>query len=173
MSSYLSQPYQAGQPLELPNVGIIRANVKELQTQYDYNKSIIDQTLAKYESLRGLSDSDNEYIAAKVKEAESIMKSYGRKNGDLSMSTTRDTMLSALEGVYKDPVVQNAVQNKAVYDNFNAGVAKIKEKDGGKYYSNTNYQDALEQGGVQAYMQGKTKKLGNLNYNEYVNLPER
>lgn len=173
MSSYLSQPYQAGQPLELPNVGIIRANVKELQTQYDYNKSIIDQTLAKYESLRGLSDSDNEYIAAKVKEAESIMKSYGRKNGDLSMSTTRDTMLSALEGVYKDPVVQNAVQNKAVYDNFNAGVAKIKEKDGGKYYSNTNYQDALEQGGVQAYMQGKTKKLGNLNYNEYVNLPEK
>ena len=45
------------------------------------------------------------------------------------MSSTRDTMLSALENVYNDPIVQNAIQNKAVYDNFNAEVSKVKEKN--------------------------------------------
>ena len=87
------------------------------------------------------------------------------------MSTTRDTMLSALESVYNDPIVQNAVQNKAIYDNFNAEVSKIKEKNPEKY-SDVNYQDALEQGGVQDYLQGKVKKLGSLRYNDYVNVSE-
>ena len=172
MSSYLSTPYQIQQPQESVNVQLVGTVLNTLQTRYDNNKSIVDQTLAKYEMLRGLSDSDNQYISTRVREAESAIKTYGKKNGNLAMSSTRDTMLSALENVYNDPIVQNAIQNKAIYDNFNAEVSKVKEKNPERY-SDRNYQDALEQGGVQAYMQGRTKKLGSLRYSDYVNVSEK
>ena len=167
MSSYLSQPYQIQQPQESVNVQLVGQTLNNLQTRYDTNKAYVDQTLAKYKMLRGLSTSDNEYTAAKVSEAEAVMKEYSRKNGDLSLSTNRDSLLSALDGVYNDPIVQNAIQNKAVYDKYNTEVSKRKEKGDGSY-NDLNYQYGLAKGGVNDYMQGKTKKLSNLSYTPYT-----
>lgn len=172
MSSYLSQPYQQQAPQESTNVQLVGTVLNTLQTRYDSNKAMVDATLAKYEGLRGLGDTNNEYLAYTVKQAESAIDNYKKGGADLALGSSRDTMLSAFEGIVKDPIVQSIIENKAIYDNFNAEVSKLKEKNPEKY-SNINYQDALEQGGVQAYMQGKIKKLGNLSYNEYTNVAEK
>lgn len=167
MSSYLSQPYNAQQAQQSVNVDLVGQTLSTLQNRYTQNKSIIDQTLAKYEMLKGLSTTDNEYISTKVREAESAIDAYSQSNGDLSRNTTRDTMLSAFKSIYKDPIVLNAIEQKTKYDTFNAEVAKRKEKGDGSY-SDQNYGYSLYKGGVQDYMDGKTKKLGDLSYVPYT-----
>ena len=163
MSSFLSQSYQPGNPLELPNVDIVRSNVKELQTKYDSNKAIIDQTLAKFQMMKLARPQDDEYAAAKLMEAQSAIDAYSQSNGDLSRNTTRDTMLSAFKSIYQDPIILNSFEQKAKLDTLNTEVAKRKEKGDGSY-SDQNYSYSLYKGGVQDYMDGKTKKLGDLSY---------
>lgn len=172
MSSYLSTEYKIQAPQESVNVQLVGGVLNKLQNKYDVNKSLIEQTIAKYEMLRGLSDSDNAYIASVVKEAEASQENYSKLNGDLSRSSVVDTMQSVWKGVYNDPIVKNAVMQKAKYDNYNLQVDEIKKKKL-KLYSNMNYQDSLEQAGLDKYMKGEVKTLGNLQYNEYVNLPEK
>jgi len=171
MSSYLSRPYQEGRPSPLPNVDIVRSNVRELQTKYDQNQAIIESTIAKFDMIKLLRPEENEYLAGRLIEAQSAIDAYSQSNGDLSRNTTRDTMLSAFKGIYKDPIILNAIEQKTKFDNLNAEVAKIKEKGDGSY-SDVNYQYSIYKGGVQDYMQGKTKKLGDLSYVPYVDLTE-
>ena len=171
MSSYLSSEYKIVQPQPLLNTALIVNTLDGLQSKYDQNKAMVDSTIAKYEMLRGLSPMDNEYIAGRVKEAESAIENYKKGGANLAYGSARDSMLSAFEGVAKDPLVQNAVQQRVKFDNFNTGVAKLKEKNDGRF-NDVNYNDALNMAGVQDYMQGKTKSLGNLNYVNYIDLPE-
>jgi hypothetical protein len=168
MSSYLSRPYQEGRPSPLPNVDIVRSNVRELQTKYDQNQAIIESTIAKFDMIKLLRPEENEYLAGRLIEAQSAIDAYSQSNGDLSRNTTRDTMLSAFKGIYKDPIILNAIEQKTKYDNLNAEVAKRKEKNDGSY-SDVNYQYSIYKGGVQDYMQGKTKKLGDLSYTPQAN----
>jgi hypothetical protein len=168
MSSYLSTEYRISQPIELPNVNIIRENVKQLQGQYDVNKAIVDQTLAKYKSLRGRRDIDNQYIAAKIKEAESVMKSYGQNNGDLAFSSVRDSMTSALANVYEDPFVKNAVLVNQKINQFDLKVDELKKGKNSDKFDAGNYRHALYKAGVDDYDAGKTDSIGNLEYVEFI-----
>jgi hypothetical protein len=170
MSSYLSQAYEIQQPQSSIDVAVIDNVLTTLTGQYNANKAKIDQTLASYNnSLKGLRDSDNEYIVNRIKEADSIMTAYKKKNGNLAYNSTTDTILSALKAVTEDPIVQAAVTNRAKYDQFNATVAEKKKKGDGSY-ADVNYQDALDLGGYYSYMRGETKDLGNLNYKDYVDV---
>jgi hypothetical protein len=170
MSSYLSQPYEIQQPQSSIDVAVIDNVLTTLTGRYDANKAKIDQTMAAFNnSLKGLRDSDNEYIVNRIKEADSIMTAYKKKNGNLAYNSTTDTILSALKAVTEDPIVQAAVTNRAKYDQFNATVAEKKKKGDGSY-ADVNYQDALDLGGFSAYMKGETKDLGNLNYKDYVDV---
>lgn len=171
MSSYLSSEYKIVQPQPLLNTALVVNTLDGLQSKYDQNKALVDNTIAKYEMLRGLSPMDNEYIAGRVKEAESAIENYKKGGANLAYGSTRDSMLSAFESVAKDPLVQNAVQQRVKFDNFNSEVAKLKEKNDGRF-NDINYNDALKMAGVQDYMQGKTKSLGALNYSNYIDLPE-
>lgn len=168
MSSYLSQPYEMQAPQESVNVQLVGTVLNTLQGKYDANKAKIEQMQAAYGNmLKGLRDTDNEYIAARLEEANSIMNAYRQKNGNLAYSSVTDTITSALKSVAEDPIIQAAVVNKAKYDRYNTEVAEIKKKGDGKY-SDINYQYGLYKGGMTDYMSGKTKDLGSLSYTPYT-----
>lgn len=169
MSSYLSTPYEMSVPQESVNVQLVGTVLNKLQNKYDTNKALIDQTLEKYKSLRGISDADNEYIAARVAQAESAVKNFAQTNGDLSRSSNRDSMMSAMRGVYEDPLVKNAVQQRVKLENYETEVARLKDKNDGRY-SDVNYQYGLYKAGLQEYKEGKTKGLGSLNYSNNIDM---
>jgi hypothetical protein len=168
--NYLSRPYQQNQPVSMmPDLNLAINTIDTLQTRYDANKAIVDQMMSQFEMLKGLRDSDNEYIANKVSQVKSQMDSYG--NLRLEHSSTKDSITKTLQGVLKDPIVRDAIQSKAVYDNYNASVAELKKKNP-ELYNDANYQYGLYQGGMQDYMSGKTNKLGSVSYTPYTDLNE-
>ncbi len=168
MANYLSRPYQVDQPVsQIGDINLAINLSNTLQTRYDQNKAFVDQTLAKYKALRGLRDSDNEYIASKINEIEKTL------NGNISYQhqSQVSTITSAFEGVMKDPIIRDAVLSKAIKDRYDIEVSKIKEKDPLKY-NDANYQYGLYKSGFQNYMNGKSNKLSNLSYTPYTNLNE-
>ena len=167
--NYLSRPYQPEVAVQRGDLNIDFQVLNTLQTRYDANKAIVDQTIAQYEMLKGLRSEDNEYIANKVAEVKSQIDSYG--NLRFEHRSTVDSLSKVLQNVIKDPIVRDAVQSKAVYDSFNAEVSELKKKDPSKY-NDANYAFSLYQGGFEEYKAGKSKKLNNLSYIPYTDLNE-
>lgn len=163
--NYLSRPYSPEYAIQRGDLNVDFQVLNTLQTRYDANKAIVDQTIAQYEMLKGVRDSDNEYIANKVAEVKSQIDSYG--NLRFEHRSTVDSLSKVLQNVIKDPIVRDAVQSRAVYDNFNAEVSELKKKDPTKY-NDRNYQYSLYQGGMEEYKAGKVKKLTNLSYIPYT-----
>ena len=90
--NYLSKPFSVEQPIEMGgNLQLAMGVANTLQSRYDANKSLIDQTLAQYESLRGLTETDNAYIAAQVSNVKNQVNKLGSLN--LAHNTGRDTIL--------------------------------------------------------------------------------
>jgi len=167
--NYLSRPYQPEAPVQRGDLNVDFQVLNTLQTRYDANKAIVDQTLAQYEMLRGLRTSDNEYIANKLAQVKSQIDSYG--NIRFEHKSTVDSLTKTLQNVLKDPIVRDAVQSKAIKDNYDASVAELKKKNR-ELYSDANYQYGLYQAGMQDYLAGKTNKLGSATYTPYKNLQE-
>lgn len=159
--NYLSRPYNARNPIERGDIKFDVAMLSGLQSKYDSNKAIVDQTLAQYESLRGLTPEDDAYIAAQVSNVKNQINQLGSLN--LAHNTGRDTILNNMKNVLKDPIVQDILVSKNIYDAYNAEAAKWKEKNP-KEYSDTNYQYGLYKGGLENYNQGKIKKLGSMSF---------
>ncbi len=167
MSSYLSSEYKIQQPVSSFNVNLADNVLSTLQGKYDTNKAKIDQTLAVYNNqLKGLRAEDNEYIANRLNEVDSVIEQYKKKNGNLAYNSTTDTILSTVKSLMDDPIIKDAVKNKAYFDNYEKQVQEIKKKDP-KMYNDVNYQYGLYKGGYQAYMKGESKNISNLNYIPY------
>lgn len=166
--NYLSQPAPVYQPVEMGgNLQLAIGVATNLQSRYDANKSIVDQTIAQYESLRGLTDTDNAYIAAQVSNIKNQVNKLGGLN--LAYNTGRDTVLNNMKNILRDPIVTDILVSKANVDSLNAEYQKIKEKDPSKD-NKANLDFALEQGGYFDYLQGKTKKVGSMSYTPYENV---
>lgn len=172
MSSYLSNPYEIQQPSSLGDLNLTRDVLKSLQGKYDSAKSEIDQTLAMYSSqLKALRPQENSYISAKLKEVTSAIEQFSVTNGNLAYSYNKDSILKAVNNVLQDPIVSDAVtsyQNKAKYD---AQYQDILKKNP-KLANDANYQFSQYQAGYFDYLQGKTKKLGQIQYIPYTDLTE-
>lgn len=172
MSNYLSNPYQIQSPSSSIDVALIDKTLSTLQGKYDTNSAIIAQTLAAYNTnLKSLRTSDNEYISARLKEVDSVIKNYSSKNGNLAMNSTRDSILTAVTSLLDDPIIKDAVSSTANKRAYDTQVAEIQKKNP-KLYSDANYQYAQYQAGYYDYMQGKTKKLGQIQYTPYTDLTE-
>lgn len=171
MSNYLSSEYRITNPVSSVDLQVVDNTLSTLQGKYDANSALIEQTLAYYnENLKGLRDSDNQYIAEKLKQVKSTIDEYKKKNLNIAYNYNRDSIMSAVKSTLDDPIVQDAIVSRQNYMQYQAQIAKIKEKDSSKY-SQQNELFGLEQGGFNSYMQGKTKKLGSMQYTEYINLP--
>jgi hypothetical protein len=167
MSSYLSSEYKIQQPVSSFNVNLADNVLSTLQGKYDTNKAKIDQTLAVYNNqLRGLRAEDNEYIANRLNEVDSVIEQYKKKNGNLAYNSTTDTILSTVKSLMDDPIIKDAVKNKAYFDNYEKQVQEIKKKDP-KMYNDRNYQYGLYKGGYQAYMKGEVKSIANMQYSNF------
>lgn len=170
MSSYLSSEYKIQQPMSPGNIALDMQVLSTLQGKYDTNKAKIDQTLALYNNqLKGLRAEDNEYIANRLNEVDSVIEQYKKKNGNLAYNSTTDTILSTVKGLMDDPIIKDAVKNKAYFDNYEKQVQEIKKKGDGRY-ADVNYQDGLKQGGYYKYLKGEVKSIGNLQYQDYVDV---
>ena len=159
--NYLSKPFDVQAPIERGNINFDVAILNGLQSRYDANKAIVDQTIAQYESLRGINETDNAYIASQVSNVKNQVNKLGSLN--LAHNTGRDSILNNMKNVLKDPIIQDILVSKANKDAYDAEAAKWKEKNP-KEYSDTNYQYGLYKGGLEDYNQGKTKKLGSMSF---------
>ena len=168
--NYLSKPADVQNPIEMGGSLQLAIGVANtLQSKYDANKAIVDQTIAQYESLRGLTPEDDAYIASQVSNVKNQISKLGSLN--LAHNTGRDSILNNMKNVLKDPIVQDILVSKANYDAYNAEVSKIREKNPEKY-NDANYQYGLVMGGYKDYIEGKTKKLGSIQYTPYKDLTE-
>jgi hypothetical protein len=163
MSNYLSQPIEV-QPVQSSlNIPLMEKALAMRQGKYDANKSKAEQTLAQYgQILKAQRPEDNEYLAAKLNDLSSAIK----EAGDLSLSSNSDNVMSRINAVYKDPIIRAGALERAKKDKLDADYAeRVKKGDGSA--DQLNYKFALEQGGYQDYMDGKTKSMGSLNYTPY------
>ena len=170
MSNYLSKSYQVQAPADYSSTEVGAKVAYAMQGKYDQNKAIIDQTLASYNSqLKGLRDTDNEYISAKLKEVKSAIDLNSQKNGDLSKSYNKDSILSAITSVMDDPIIQDAVISAQNGKNLDNQYQELLKKDP-KLANTGNYQDAKDLGGYSDYMAGKSKVLGKMELTPYTDV---
>jgi len=163
--NYLSKPYAVEAPVDMGgNLQLAIGVANNLQTRYDANKAIIDQTLSQYEGLRGVTELDNQYIASQVSNIKNQINQLGSLN--LAHNTGRDTVLNNLKNVMKDPIVQDILVSKANKDRYDSEYQEMVKKDPSKG-DGRNYEYGLTQGGYFDYVNGKTKKIGAMSYKPY------
>ena len=168
MSSFLSAAYTPTEVSSSFNTNLAAKVLAIKENKYSENKAKVEAQQALFANqLKGLRDSDNEYIAARLQEANQAIESYGNK--DYSLTATTDALLGNLKAVYEDPIVRSAVLNRAKYDQVNKEIAEKKKKNDGTY-SDKNYQDMLEQADYYKYLKGETKDLGDLQYSNYIDV---
>src|SRR6478736_1462954 len=172
MSNYLSSPYSIQQPQSSVDLNVVQTTLQAKKGAYDVNKALIDQTLAMYSSqLKALRADQNQYISAKLKEVTSAIDQFSVRNGDLSYNYNKDSILKAVTNVLQDPIVSDAVEsynNSAKYDSQYQEILKKNPK----LANQANYEYGKFQAGYFDYLQGKTKKLGQIQYIPYTDLTE-
>ena len=165
MSSFLSTAYTPTEIESTFNTPLAMKVMAMKQGTYDANKSKVDQTMALYkEKLKGLRDSDNEYISEKLNSLKSTLEQYGNK--DYSLSSTTSDATAHIMSVLDDPIVRNAITNKTKYDTAITEIAAKKKKGEGTY-SDDNFNDWQDQIGYTAYMKGEAKSLKSSEYVDY------
>lgn len=168
MSNYLSAPLEVSPVKSSLNLPLIDKVLSMKQGAYDTNKAKLDQSLALYgEKLQGLRAEDNEYIASRINDVSSFINNNNEL--DLSLSSNASALTQQVNSLVKDPIIMDAVLNKAKVDNFNSEIKKLKEKRPEKF-NEDNYNDALERAGVNSYMRGESKSVNSPQYHDYVNV---
>lgn len=172
MSNYLSSPYSIQQPQSAVDTAQVAKTLSTLQGNYNANSAAISQVLATYSTkLKSLRPLDNEYIASRLKEVTSTIDAYKAKNGNLAMSSTRDSIMTAVTSLMDDPLIIDAVTSTQNAQNYDAQYQAILKKDP-KLANPSNYEYGKFQAGYQDYIQGKTKRLGQIQYTPYTDLTE-
>lgn len=167
-TSYLSQKYEPSAVSSNINLPLTLKVLEMKQGKYDTAKAQINQTLDQFGGLKVLRDVDNKYIAAKLTDVRNNIETMG--DVDLSRSGVADSIMGNIKQVAQDPFILNALEQTYKKKAYDTEAEKYK-KDG--KYSDINYQDGLEQGDYVNYMSGKTEKLGNLRYQEYVDVSSK
>ena len=172
--NYLTQEYRVTNPPQLGDINLARSVMTSMQGKYDANSAMISQTLALYnQNLKGLRESDNSYIADKLKRVKTEIDNYSKKNSNLAYGYNKDSIISAITSTLEDPIVMDAITSRQNYMSYNAQVEKLKEKDSGKYVNDDNFKYGLHEGGYSDYISGKTNKLGAMTYTPYIDLREK
>lgn len=163
--NYLSKPADVRNPIDMGgNLQLAIGVANTLQSRYDANKAAIDGVLAQYEGLRGLTDTDNAYIASQVSNVKNQINQLGSLN--LAHNTGRDTILNNMKNVLKNPIVADILVSKNNVDSLNAEFKEIAKKDPTKA-TQENLQFSLDEGGYYDYLNGKTKKVGSMTYRPF------
>lgn len=169
MASFLGTTFENTPVQSSVNLPLVQTVLAMKQGTYDANKAKLQAGLDQLGMLQVRRPQDQEYIQAKTEELTNKINDYG--NRDLSQSYVADDLFNIVRGVAKDPFIQSAIENTTKLNNFDLKVDEIRKKNRDAY-ADVNYQDALDLGGVQDYMDGKSNKVGNLQYNDYIDAPK-
>ena len=168
MASFLGTTFENTPVQSKINAPMIQTVLSMKQGQYDATKQKLQAGLDQLEALQVLRPQDSEYIQAKINSTVNSINDYS--NLELTPNVEMD-LTNQIKSVARDPFIINAIENTTKYRNFNLTVDEIRKKKP-ELYSDVNYSDALDQGGYQEYMQGKTNKIGNLEYHNYIDAPK-
>lgn len=169
MSNYLSKPIQYSNTIDTSAIDLFGKVATMKQQKYDVAVNQIQNTLDQYGSLGStMREYGKEYLASKLDEVTQVINQSGGR--DLSRNGIAKGIQQQIKNVVQDKTVLNEMAMGQKLASFQKEVGKIKDKGDGKY-SDLNYNDALQLAGVNEWANdttGKINKIGNLNYNEYV-----
>jgi len=141
-----------------------------MEGRYNQNKAQIQQVLDAYGSIDLLRDEDKQYLAGKLNDITNEINQSGNRN--LAKSYVAQNIFSKVKTVAQDAVVLDAMESTSKYNNFVKQVQETKEKKP-ELYNDANYNFALYEGGFNDYMQGKTNKVGTLNYTPFKDVQKK
>lgn len=141
-----------------------------MEGRYNQNKAQIQQVLDAYGSIDLLRDEDKQYLAGKLNDITHEINQSGNRN--LAKSYVAQNIFSKVKTVAQDAVVLDAMESTSKYNNFVKQVQETKEKKP-ELYNDANYNFALYEGGFNDYMQGKTNKIGILNYTPFKDVQKK
>jgi hypothetical protein len=171
MSNYLSKKIEYSDTIDTSAIDLFGKVAMMKQQKYDVAENQIQQTLDQYGSLgSSMREYGKNYLAGKLDEVTKMINQSGSR--DLSKNGVARNIQQQIKTVVQDRTVLNEMTNGQKIASFQKEVSKIKEKNDGKY-SDGNYQDALEQAGVNAWSNdttGKVDKIGSLSYSNYVDV---
>lgn len=169
MSNYLSKPIQYSNTIDTSGIELFGKIATMKQQKYDVAVDQIENTISQYGSLgSSMREYGKEYLAGKLDEVTNLINQSGGR--DLSRNGVAKGIQQQIKSVVQDKTVLNEMAMGQKLATFQKEVGKIKDKGDGKY-SDLNYNDALQLAGVNEWANdttGKINKIGNLNYNEYV-----
>lgn len=165
--NYLTQEYRIQNPPTSVDINVVDKTLSVLQKKYDQNSAMVEQTLALYnQNLKSLRSQDNQYIATRLKEVKTQIDNYSKKNSNLAYSYNRDSMLSSVQSLMSDPLIQDAITSRQNDMALNAQIEEARKKDP-KLVNQGNIDYSRHSGGYYDYMSGKTNKLGAMQYISY------
>lgn len=166
-------PISYGQPVNYLQYSILSGQVQgALQQRFDVNTAKLEELVSKVSSIPLLQEDAKKYLGDKVQGALNLVNanlkaSAGR--GLLSNSVT--TELSRYITSAIDDKVKTHMKYAQDIQNFEAGVAKLREKDP-KAFAQRNYEYAKYKAGIENYLNGNIDtKLGTLSYQPFTGDP--
>lgn len=166
MANYMSSPVDYGKTIDSSATDLLGKVATLKQQKYDANFALVQSTIDQYGNIDLARPEDREYLAGRLQKITDVVNNSG--NRDLSRNNVTRSIQSQVKTVLDDYVVTQIGETKKIRT-FENEVANIKEKKR-DIYSDTNYTDALEQGGFDKYMKGEVNTIGNLSYKEYVDI---
>ena len=139
-----------------------------LQNRFDVNSAKLEELVQKVSSIPILQEDAKRYLGEKIQGGLNLIQANlkaSRGQGLLSNSVT-----TQLQGYITDAIddkVKDHIRYSQQIQNFENGVAKLREKDP-KSYNQANYDFAKYQAGYNEYLNGTVDtKLGSLQYTPY------
>lgn len=170
MANFLSQRAEYNKVQSPVDINLINTVLSAKQGKFDEGVAAIDSSLAELGRIDGmlLRQSDREYLANNVKSLLDTVNTSGKL--DLSNSGVTRNIQNQIKSALDSKVI-NAVSETNTYKTFNATVAEKRQSDKGTF-NEANYQDALERGNTQGWLNDTTGtvKLGNLSYSDYIDV---
>lgn len=159
-------PLDYGQPVNDLQDAMLSGQVQTaLQQRFDVNSVKLEEIVKQVTSIPILQQDAKNYLGERVRGALNIVQANmkaSKGQGLLSNSVT-----TQLQGYIKDAIddkVLTHLRYSQQIQNFESGVAKMKEKDF-KTYNQNNYEFAKYQAGYNEYLNGTVdSKLGDLQY---------
>jgi len=166
MANYVSKPADYGNYTQPINLDLVNFVLQSKQQKYDYNLAKIESKISdELGSIDLVRAEDKQYF---LNRANNILGSAGDISQiDFSNNNNARALDSRINTIVDDRVL-NDVVSTSNYRAFQSTLQKKQQEGEGYDVKNAAY--AMEKGGVNAWLDGKSSALGSVNYNDYYDI---
>lgn len=162
-------PLDYGQPVNIVQDAMLSGQVQTaLQQRFDVNSAKLEEIVKQVTPIPILQQDAKNYLGERVRGALNIVQANMKASKGQGLLS--NSMTTQLQGYIKDAIddkVMNHLRYSQQIQNFESGVAKMREKDP-KTYNQNNYEFAKYKAGYNEYLNGTVdSKLGDLQYVPY------